>query len=59
MRCALEATIDGKLRLPADLDAPWFDGKRITIKRDKEGFGSLIRVEGPVAPDDMISMSVI
>jgi hypothetical protein len=58
MRCALEATIEGKLRLPADLDTQWFNSKRLVIKRDNDGFASLIRIEGPVAPDDMISMAV-
>jgi hypothetical protein len=53
------ATIEGKLRLPADLDTPSFNNKRLVIKRDNEGFASLIRIEGPVAPDDMISMAVI
>ena len=56
MRCALEAAIEGKLRLPSDLDAAWFNDKRLVIKRDADGFASLIRVEGR---DDMISMTVI
>ena len=59
MRCALETTIEGRLRLPSDLETAWFTGKRLTIKCDKEGFASLIRIEGRVSPDDMISMTVI
>lgn len=59
VRCALEATIEGKLRLPADLDTLWFNGKRLVIKRDNDGFASLIRIEGPVSPDDVICMTVV
>src|SRR5580698_586184 len=59
MRCALEASIEGKLRLPADMDTPWFNGKRLVIKRDSDGFASFIRIEGPISPDDIISMTVV
>ncbi len=51
MRCALEAIIEGKLRLPADLDTLWFNSKRLVIERDDAGYASLIRIEGPVAQD--------
>src|ERR1039457_856782 len=59
MRCALECTIEGKLKLPGRIDTPWFENKRLVIELDKDGFASLIRLEGPVSEDDMISMLVI
>lgn len=59
MRCALECTIEGKLKLPGNIDTPWFNGKRLIIKLNKEGFARLIRIEGKVEPDDMISMLVV
>src|SRR5579872_2722335 len=59
MRCTLECSVEGKLRLPGEIDTAWFNGKRLIINRDKDGFANLIRIEGKVAPDDMISMKVI
>jgi hypothetical protein len=58
MRYALECPIEGKIRLIADVDVPWFNDKRLIIKRDKNGYASVIRIEGPVQPNDMISMLV-
>ncbi|MBZ5678022.1 MAG: hypothetical protein LAP61_27575 [Acidobacteriia bacterium] len=37
----------------------WFNGKRLTIQCDNEGFASKIRIEGAVAADDMIAKLVI
>jgi len=58
MRCALECPIEGKLRLPARINTPWFGGKHLRIDLDGNGFASMIRIEAPVEPDDMISMLV-
>jgi hypothetical protein len=58
MRCALECPIEGKIRLTADIDVPWFNDKRLKIKRDENGYASVIRIEGPVQANDMISMLV-
>lgn len=58
MRCALECPIEARIRLPQDIDGDWFDGKRLVIKRDTDGFASVIRIEGRVADDDKMSMLV-
>src|SRR5260370_11471660 len=58
MRCALECPIEAKIRLTTDIDVPWFNHKRLIIKRDPTGHAALIRIEGPVQPEDMISMLV-
>ena len=58
MRCALECPIEGKIRLIADVDVPWFNDKRLIIKRDKNGYAAVLQIEGPVQPNDMISMLV-
>jgi hypothetical protein len=59
MRCALECSVEGKLRLPGDINTAWFNGKQLIIRRDTDGFATLIRIEGRVEPDDLISMEVI
>lgn len=58
MRCALECPIEAKIKLARDLDSLWFNGKRLTIRRDENGYASVIRIEGKVAEDDMIKMVV-
>ena len=58
MRCALECPIEAKIKLPTDLDSRWFDGKRLTIRRDENGYAAVIRIEGKVAEDDLITMKV-
>jgi hypothetical protein len=55
MRFALEASVEARIRLPRDIDEPWFHGKRLKITRDADGFIAKIRVEGPVEEQDMIS----
>lgn len=58
MRCALECSIEGKLRLPQSMTTTWFGDKSLSITLDEEGFASTIRLEGPVKADDAISMRV-
>jgi hypothetical protein len=53
MRCALECPIEAKIKLPTDLDSRWFHGKRLTIRRDENGYAAVIRIEGKVAEDDL------
>src|ERR1039457_812856 len=58
MRCALECPIEARIKLPNDLNTPWFNDKRLAIKRDDNGYAAVIRIEGKVAPDDMMTMLV-
>src|ERR1017187_5410323 len=58
MRCALECPIEAKIKLPRDLDSLWFNGKRLIIRRDEDGYASVIRIEGKVAEHDIIKMVV-
>lgn len=58
MRVALECSVDARIRLPQDIDEPWFRNKQLIIRRNAEGYISTIRIEGRAEQDDIPANTV-